>query len=123
MVAFQKAGCRDYRRRHRTNSNMAGCPGSTMFGGAVPVEERRSASREQHLNLRCDIERVIATLPVELQQICRLLMALDSVAEVASAAGISRTALYRRMGVIRSSFIKARLLDHLADPAVERPGG
>lgn len=113
IIESQKAHCRDYR--------LGQIPLNTpTFADAASAQELAEVRLEGagnleglprtlnwDLSVRLDVERVVATLPQDLQRICQLLMVLDRLAEVAKAAGISRATLYRRVCTVRVVFEQA----------------
>ena len=121
MVESRKAQCRDYRRCQRSlnaPSNSAD-PSSPELAEVTSDDDYRcrmgriSRPFHQNLHLRHDLRRAIAALPPEQRRLCRLLMRLDGIAQVAKAAGVSRATLHRRMRAIRDAFSGARLSDYL----------
>ena len=133
IIESHQARCRDYRLCQFSLSSPIDSedPNSPELADAVSADDytsrlsRRSRSAEESLLLPWDVERTLATLSPELRRICRLLMALDHLGEVAKAAGISRASLHRRMRSIRDSLVEAGLCDYVrrspARPAQERP--
>jgi RNA polymerase sigma-70 factor, ECF subfamily len=75
-----------------------------MGGGSQPFE--------RILHLRLDVESAVEALPAELKCICRLLMALNHVAQVAVVIGVSRATLHRRVCTIRDAFVTAQLSNY-----------
>jgi RNA polymerase sigma factor (sigma-70 family) len=66
------------------------------------------------LALRLDVDRAVSNLPVELEQVARLLAAGSPLPEVAKRLNISRSTAYRRTAAIRSAF-RAAGLDSYVD--------
>jgi RNA polymerase sigma-70 factor (ECF subfamily) len=63
-------------------------------------------------DIRMDIDRVIATLPKELRDLCERLQ-VNTMAEIARDLGIPRTTLYDRLSKLREVFREAGLGDYL----------
>jgi RNA polymerase sigma factor (sigma-70 family) len=123
MIEAKTARCRDY-RLSLPFVELSSEPTSQtrQERGAQDQKMQSSGALERRLILRCDVNRIIASLSVELQQICRLLIAVERVAEVAEAAGISRATLHRRMRTIRDAFVQARLCGPVAEAGTTRAG-
>lgn len=82
---------------------------------AVVVADEKVATQR-----RIDVEAVVATLPAELQLICRLLKEY-TVAEVARQLHLTRSAVEYRISCIRSHFISSgvSLLDGIPPASLE----
>ncbi|MBF0214758.1 MAG: sigma-70 family RNA polymerase sigma factor [Magnetococcales bacterium] len=66
-----------------------------------------------HIHLAVDIGRLLGRLPNEHRRICQLLVLLDKPA-IPQRLGMGRTTFYRRLGEIRSQFLKAGMQNALA---------
>lgn len=112
LIESQRARRRGYGVRHSSlNSSFdINDPSSPEIvdivsdDGNLKKTGRHGPSIEQSLQLKLDVERAITALPDDLRRICRLLMVLDHVAHVATAIGVSRATLHRRMRIIRDAF-------------------
>lgn len=128
LVEAQKAGVRDYRKvtgsldDRRPDEGGAGDDGPplvTMDGlrRRLLAEARRD---EEIRDLRRDLERVLAELPADLQDLCRRLQ-VSSVSEVSRETGVPRSTLYDAMAKIQERFEVAGLAAYLRAPT--HPGG
>jgi RNA polymerase sigma factor (sigma-70 family) len=120
LVRSQKAPCRDYSRRRSLNSSRYDADSTSPEAcKIISVDDYHSRMGpnprpvEQSLGIKHDVQRAIDALPPELRRICCLLMVLDRIAQVATAAGISRATLHRRMRTIQDAFSCARLHDYI----------
>lgn len=116
MIESWSAPCRGYCIRHtpiiaasesdRGARSLADMISEDGDWDRVGLDPRRF---DRTLHLKLDIERVIDALPADLGHICRLLMILDGIAQVAAAIGVSRATLHRRVRLIRAAFAPAGL--------------
>ncbi len=103
----------------------------TADGEEVAIEDiaREDAVRSQHsvgeLSLeeevarKVDLERLLAHLPPEQQDLCRRLMSA-TISEVAAALGVPRTTLYGPLARLRAIFEEAGLREYLQSPSLSR---
>lgn len=121
IIESRRAQCRDYRLCQLSLDSSADNADSI---GVEPAEALSTGDRggllqrpplhsEHELLLRWDVERAIAALPRDLQQICHALMALDRLTEVALAIHLSRATLHRRICRIRTALAYAGLASYV----------
>ena len=113
LIESQRAACRGYGNRLCSVSTACGRPESPDLADSISEEDRilkRSPQKlERDLVLRVDVAKAVGALPDDLRRVCLFLMALDHVGQVATAAGVSRATLYRRIRAIRARFIQSQL--------------
>ena len=68
----------------------------------LPCDGLPSASREDRLNLRLDLERAFRSLPADMRELCVDLLT-ESVSEVARSEGRSRSSVYDRIQRLREA--------------------
>jgi DNA-directed RNA polymerase specialized sigma24 family protein len=108
LIEAQRAVCRDYRAT-RSSIDQA-LSDSSPQADRTQLEIAPSAKTEEaQMNLRLDVERTLSRLPAGLLYICRLVMVCDSMAQVATRAGMSRATLYRRLQEVRAVFVESDL--------------
>jgi len=76
-------------------------------------------SLEEQVARKVDLERLLAHLPAEQQDLCRRLMSA-TVSEVAAALGVPRTTLYGPLARLRAIFEEAGLREYLQPPSLSR---
>ena len=76
-------------------------------------------SLEEEVARKVDLERLLAHLPAEQQDLCRRLMSA-TVSEVAAALGVPRTTLYGPLARLRAIFEEAGLREYLQPPSLSR---
>lgn len=110
LCASQTAACRDYRLRHNSldDSQSVGnqpIPLRDHYSAADCADLRRQSalSYRERDELRIDVARVTARLPLELAAIAMLLTSVGA-SEAAKQLGIPRATLYRRIADIRVAF-------------------
>jgi RNA polymerase sigma-70 factor (ECF subfamily) len=119
LIELKRAQRRGYNFHHRSLNSPADSadPDSPDLAETISEDEHHdrlgwgSQQFEQKLQIRLDLTKAIVALPADLRLICRLLMAMDHVAQVAAALGISRATLHRRMRIIRAAFAQSGLAE------------
>ena len=76
-------------------------------------------SLEEQVARKVDLERLLAHLPAEQQDLCRRLMSA-TISEVAAALGVPRTTLYGPLARLRAIFEEAGLREYLQSPSLSR---
>jgi len=76
-------------------------------------------SLEEEVARKVDLERLLAHLPSEQQDLCRRLMSA-TISEVAAALGVPRTTLYGPLARLRAIFEEAGLREYLQPPSLSR---
>jgi len=69
-------------------------------------------SNKERIDLEIDLERVMESLPQELQQLCENLSKY-SISETSRRLGVARSSLYRSIYKVRDAFEKAGMRDYL----------
>jgi RNA polymerase sigma factor (sigma-70 family) len=130
LIESRRARCRGYWVRHGSLSAVSDSesPNARALVEVISNDAYRTrlgiGSRpfDQTLHFELDIARAIDALPADLGRICRLVMALDGLAQVASAIGVSRATLHRRVLVIRAAFSDTSLPNYFHRAAVPAAG-
>ena len=78
---------------------------------AEPRRVRPATDREQN-DIRFDLERVIAALPEDLQDLCEKLQS-SNMAEIAREMGVPRSTLYGKLTKLRDAFRDGGLEEYL----------
>lgn len=121
MIRERKAACRDWRRVEcSVNDIITEATGkkvqraSTMDKDEIDIRSgKRHRTMRSEDDLRLDVMHVMEILPEALREIAELLKD-HSVSEVSHIMGISRTALYRQIAIIRQAFREAGLQEFVS---------
>ena len=73
--------------------------------GRETIEQRQN-------DIRFDVDRVIAALPEDLQELCEKLQS-SNMAEIAREMGVPRSTLYGKLTKLRDAFREAGLEEYL----------
>ena len=107
------AQCRDWRKCYSLNYTIDNGEGlqSEMIDLLNNDEDSNRTSDLELSSLKMDVERVLATLPDDLKELC-LKLKENTMTEIAKEMGVPRGTLYGRIKKIRKAFLAAGLEEY-----------